>query len=86
MGFHMVGCGLYRIDCVAREFFRVKYWASDLLPLGLASYDNVGKIVRLAAREDIVTFAVMCVSLYFTRLNIFAVNAKKCGWRERFVF
>ena len=31
MGFHMVDCGLYRIAGVAREFWKVKYWASDLL-------------------------------------------------------
>ena len=47
MGFHMVDCGLYRIFGVAREFWRFKDWTSDILPLGLASADTVGKISRL---------------------------------------
>ena len=33
MGFHMVDCGLYRIYGVAREFWRVKDWAYELLLL-----------------------------------------------------
>ena len=78
--------GLYRFAGVAREFWRVKDWASDLLPMGLASFDTVGKIARLAATEDIGTVVVMCVLLYFTRLNIFAVNSNKCGWQEKVVF
>ena len=86
MGFHMFDCGLIRIAGVAREFYRVKDWASDLFPLGLASADTGVNIARLAATEDIGTVAVMCVLLYFTHLKLFVVNANKCGWQERVVF
>ena len=86
MGFHVVDCGLYRIAGVDRDFWRVKYWASDLFPLEIASSETVGKIARLAAIEDIGTVMVVCVSLYFTRLELFAVNTNICGWRERVVF
>ena len=86
MGFQMVDCGLYRIAGVARDFWRVKYWASNLLQLGLALADTVGKIARLTSIEDIGMVTVMCVTLYFARLKLFSVNAKKFGWRERVVF
>ena len=86
MGFHVVDYGLYIIAGVAREFWRFKDWASDLLPTEIASADTVGKISRLATTEYIGTVAVICVSLYFTRQNLFAVNAKICGWQERVVF
>ena len=86
MGFHIVDCGLYRISGVAREFWRVKDWASDLLPLEIASADTVGKITPLAATEDLGTVTFMCVLLYFTRLKLFSVNAKIFGRQERFVF
>ena len=76
----MVNCVLYIIASVARELWRVKYLAYDPLPLVLASADTVGNIARLAATEDIRTVVVMCVSLYFTRLKLFAVNTNKCGW------
>ena len=49
VGFHMVDCGLYIIYGVAREFWNVKDWASDLLPLEMASAETVGNISRLAA-------------------------------------
>ena len=49
MGFHMVDCILYIISGVARYFWRVKYWASNFLPLEIASADTVGKISCLAA-------------------------------------
>ena len=54
--------------------------------LRLASADTVGRIAHLAETEDIGTVAVMCVSLYFTRLKLFGVNGKKCDWRQRLVF
>ena len=84
MGFHMVDCGLYRISGVAQEFWRVKDWAYNLLPLEIFSADTVGNIACLAATEDIGTVAVICVSLYFTRLKLFSVNVNICGWQERF--
>ena len=80
MNFHMVDCGLYRIASVTQDIWRVKDWAFDLLPLGLDSADTVGNIACLSATEAIGTVAVVCVSLYFTRLKIFAVNTNKCGW------
>ena len=60
---HMFDYGLYIIAGVAQYFWRVKDWASDLLPLLLASAYTVGKISRLDATEDIGTVAVMCVLL-----------------------
>ena len=76
----------YIVAGVAWVFWRVKDWASDLLPLEIASAETMGNITRLYSTEDIGTVAFMCVSLYFTRLELFAVNTNICGWRERVVF
>ena len=86
MGFHMVDFRLYIIQIVDRYFWREKDWASDLFPLGLASADTVGKIVRLAATEDTGTVLFMCVSLYFTVLKLFSININKYCWQERVLF
>ena len=86
MGFHVVDCVLYIISGVALKFWRVKYWESELLPLGLAPAGTVVNITHLAAIEDTGTVSIMCESLFFMRLKLFAVKAKKCGWQETVVF
>ena len=56
------------------------------MPLEIAPTYTVVKIALLAATEYIGRVAVMCVSLYFTRLKLFDINENICGWRERVVF
>ena len=52
----------------------------------MASADTVNKIAMLDLTEDVGTVLVMCVSFYFTRIEMFSVNAKKLGFLERILF
>ena len=56
--------------------------ASDNLVLRLASSATVEKLVALDDEEDS-SIAALCMTLYFTRLKLFTVNAKKACWKIR---
>ena len=63
MGVRVVDAGLFRVAGIPEEIWRVKYWASDLLVINMASAYTVNKISKLATTEDVVTVSVMCVLL-----------------------
>ena len=56
-----------------------------LLVIELAFSDTVDKIAALAEKEGIGSVVVLCVTLYFIRLKLYSVNAKKCNWRDQIV-
>jgi len=66
----------------------VKDYASDLLPLRLASVTTIVKLMGLVGTEDIGAIAAMCVTLLAMRMYLFAVNTRvldpsiraKCIW------
>ena len=64
------------------DLWRVKDWASDNLFLRLALSPILEKLVALHEEED-ASIAVLCMTLYFMRLKLFAINAKKAESRER---
>jgi hypothetical protein len=70
---------------VAKEIWRPTDWASDLLVLKLNSLDTVTKLLRLSD-EDVGSTVVLTITLYFTRLKLYAVNAKKANYRDRITF
>ena len=68
------------------EIFRSGDFASDLLALCLASFGTVEKLCSLTSSQDPGTVAIMCMGLYFMRLNLFAVNSKLLEAQSRIVF
>ena len=61
----------YQWNCTGVEIF-----ASDLLVLRLSSFNTIDRLCTLTLTEDPATVSVMCLGLYFSRLNLFAVNTK----------
>jgi hypothetical protein len=78
--------GLLTICGIPLEIFRSGDFASDLLALRLASSNTVEKISSLATLQDPGTVSVMCMGLYFMRLNLFAVNSKDIDAQTRIIF
>jgi len=70
---------------VTKELFRVSDYASDALPLRLASYDTILKIMNCSC-ADTGNISVTVVSLAFMRLRSYAVNCRKLDWKQRAVF
>eukprot|EP00957_Ditylum_brightwellii_P106051 8089272-Ditylum_brightwellii.AAC.1 len=63
------------------KLWRVKDWVSDNLVLKLALSTTVESLVTLHEEED-ASIAVLCMTLYFMRLKLLAVNAKKADSRD----
>eukprot|EP00957_Ditylum_brightwellii_P076131 5787452-Ditylum_brightwellii.AAC.1 len=85
MGFYVLGLWLLNMPGVSQELWRVKDYASGLLILRLSS----AKTITLLNQLDNVCLgsrAVLNTTLYFTRLHLFGVNAKKLGFRERAMY
>eukprot|EP00957_Ditylum_brightwellii_P087487 6659717-Ditylum_brightwellii.AAC.1 len=60
---------------VAKEIYRPVYWASNLLVLKLYSADTAAKLATLG-QEEVGSLAVLVVTSYFARLNLYSVNTK----------
>lgn len=84
MGNCVMDPALLYLSGVATELQRVKDWESDLVLLRLAS-ENTAKVATLVS-EDAGSVSALCVALYFLRLRLFAVNAKKALHRDRICF
>ena len=85
MGNHVLDPGLLSLALVAVELWRIKDWASDLVVSRLASAKSVAKVAMLS-NEEVGSVSVLCLTLYFIRLKLFAVNAKKGNFRDRITF
>ena len=71
---------------VASELWRVDDFASDFIVLRLASTTTLNKICKLADTEEkdnIGGVTVLCLSLYFMRLRLYAINATNVNYLER---
>lgn len=85
MGNHVLDPALLPLAGVAEELWRVKDWASDLVVLRLASAATVAKVATLV-NEEAGSVCTLCVTLYFMRLKLYAVNTKKAYYRDRISF
>ena len=85
MGDYVIDPQMLSMGGVAKEIWRPTDWASDLLVLRLNSADTITRLLSLSD-EDIGSVAVLAVTLYFTRLKLYAVNAKKAHYRDRITF
>ena len=85
MGNHSLDPALLHLAGVSAELWRVKDWASNLVLLRLASENTVAKVAKLV-NEDVESVPVLCVTLYFLRLKLFAVNTSKENFRDRVCF
>ena len=85
IGNYVIDPQLLVLAKVANDLWRVKDWASDNLVLKLASSSTVEKLATLDQEED-ASIAILCLTLYFMRLKLFSVNAKKAESKERISF
>ena len=77
----MLDPGLLHVANIGIDLWRIKDYASDLLVLKLASSSTVGALCNIVGTEkDSVIVTVLCISLYFMRLQLYAVNCKKNGF------
>ena len=85
LGYYIIDPQMLVLCGVVKEIWRPTDWASDLLVLKLNSSDTVMKLLTLSD-EDVGSTAVLAITLYFTRLKLYAVNAKKANYRDRITF
>ena len=71
----MIDSGMIVVSLTSNKLFEVKDFACDRLVLDLCSADTVSKILNLED-EDPVTNITLCLTLYFMRVHLFAVNCK----------
>jgi hypothetical protein len=76
---------LLKVAGVAKELYRIDDFASDALPMRLASERTIGKIIEYGS-EDVGNSAVTVLSLAFMRLRSFAVNSRTTGWKQRAIY
>ena len=82
MGNHIIDPELLRLSGVSKELWRISDFASDLLPLKLASKDTVLKLCSLQ-NESEESISVLCITLYLARLKLFAVNTSNLEYQRR---
>ena len=78
--------GLIIIAGVRKDLWRVKDWASDQVVTALASPDTVTRIASLRDSEDTGSVALMCATMFFLRLRLYAVNGHNIPARERITY
>ena len=86
MGMHVIDPGLFIVAGVKKELWRVKDWASDQVVTALASPNTVTRLAGLRGSEDMGTISVMCSTLFFLRLRLYAVNGHGIPARERITY
>ena len=77
MGIYVIDPFLLKASGITQEHWRIEDYASDLMVLRLASTVSVQKLVQLET-SDKGNVVVLVLTLYFIRLRLYAVNAKKC--------
>jgi hypothetical protein len=76
---------LLKLAGVAKELICIEDFASDALPMQLASISTIRRVIEFGA-PDIGNTTVKVVSLAFTRLQLYAVNGRKVTWRDRAMY
>jgi hypothetical protein len=85
LGYCIINPQMLVLCGVAKEIRHPTDWVSDLLVLKLYTSYTVLKLLTLSD-EDIGSTAVLAITLYFTRLKLYTVNAKKAYYRDRITF
>jgi len=85
IGEHVFDPQMLKISGIATELWRIDDYASDALPLRLASASSVEKIVE-SDFDDIGNLAVTVLSLVFMRLRSYAANARVLPWKQRAIY
>eukprot|EP00957_Ditylum_brightwellii_P169667 12914073-Ditylum_brightwellii.AAC.1 len=70
---------------ISQELQRVTNYASDLLILRLSSEKTI-ELLNQLKNVCLGSRVVLNTILYFTRLCLFGVNAKKLGFREQVIY
>ena len=87
VGNYVLDPGLLHVANVGIDLWRIKDYASDLLVLKLASTSTVDALCSLVGKEeDPVVVTVLCVSLYFMRLQLYGIYCKKLDSIHRISF
>ena len=69
------------------DSWRINDYASDLLVLKLASPSSLERLCNLVDDgEDPVVISIICLSLYFMGLQLYAINYKKMDASHRISF
>ena len=83
----MLDPGLLHVANIGIYLWRIKDYASGLSVLKLASLSIVGALCSIVGtEEDPVIVTILCVSLFFMRLQLYAVNCKKMDSIHRILF
>ena len=85
IGMYVVDPCMFKISGVTTDHFRIQDFASDALPLRLASCETVSKLISCNF-PDVGNCAATIVSLTFLRLRSYAVNARNIKWKDRAVY
>ena len=85
IGEHVFDPQMLKISGIATELWRIDDYASDALPLRLASASSVEKIIQ-SDFDDIGNLSATVVSLVFMRLRSYAVNARVLDWKQRAIY
>jgi hypothetical protein len=85
VGYFVFDSFLLKLAGVAKELIGVKDFASDALPMQLASISTIRKVIEFGA-PDISNTTVTVVSLALMRLQSYAVNGRKVTWRDRAMY
>ena len=70
---------------VSKECIRIEDFASDALPMKLASTSTIRNLIACSF-PDVGNCAVTIVSLAFMRLRSYSVNARKLDWKARAIY
>jgi hypothetical protein len=85
IGSYVFDPALLTMAGVALDLVHVSNFASDLLPLRLASLGTIQKLNNINC-ADVGNRVVSAVSLVFIRLRSYSVNAQIAGWRQRAIY
>ena len=70
---------------VLTELIRIDHFASDALPTKLVPALTIRKFIECGF-DDSGNLAVTVISLTFTRLRLYAVNARDLDWKQRAIY
>eukprot|EP00957_Ditylum_brightwellii_P204153 15337926-Ditylum_brightwellii.AAC.1 len=76
MGKYVLNPALLSLAGVAEELWLIKDWALELVVLMLGSVDTAAKLAMMV-NEAFGSVSTLCITLYFMKLKLFAVNTKK---------
>jgi hypothetical protein len=85
IGYFAFDSFLLKLAGVAKELIRIENFASDALPMQLASISTIRNVIEFGAL-DIGNTTVTVVSLAFMKLQSHAVNGRKATWRDRAMY